>query len=133
MNGHVRIIAALLGALVFVGVNARAQPLASPARPKPPDQVCVNGQCAASSSASTAGGPIKWNPGHYMASYGVVYSSQSTAFMQTETNDLNNHDAIVGYRMAITWGAMEPTQGNYDFSAIDTTLQRLKTAYNKPK
>ncbi len=40
---------------------------------------------------------------------------------------------IVGYRMLITWGAMEPTEGNYDFSAIDATLKRLKTAYNKPK
>lgn len=133
MNGHIRTIAALLGALVFVGVNASAQTLASNARPKPPDQVCVNGKCARSSSASPAGGPIKWNPGHYMASYGVVYNSQATAFMQTETNDLNNQDAILGYRMAITWGAMEPTQGNYDFSAIDTVLHRLKTAYNKPK
>lgn len=132
MNGNARTIAALLSALVFVGVSVRAQTLAS-TRPNPPAQVCVNGKCAADSSPSSGGGPIKWHPGHYMASYGVVYGGQSTAFMQTETNDLNNQDAILGYRMAITWGALEPTQGNYDFSAIDTVLQRLKTAYNKPK
>jgi hypothetical protein len=28
---------------------------------------------------------------------------------------------------------LEPTQGNYDFSAIDATLAQLKTAYNQPK
>ncbi len=53
--------------------------------------------------------------------------------MQWEMSDLNNQDAILGYRMSITWGALEPTQGNYDFSVIDAVLAKLKTAYNKPK
>jgi hypothetical protein len=68
-----------------------------------------------------------------MASYGVVSGGGSSSFIKGETDDLNNQDAVVGYRMLITWGALEPTQGNYDFSAIDATLQRLKTSYNKPK
>jgi hypothetical protein len=68
-----------------------------------------------------------------MASAGVAYGGKATAFMQGEMDDLNNRDAILGYRMFITWGALEPTQGNYDFSTIDAALARLQSAYNKPK
>jgi hypothetical protein len=68
-----------------------------------------------------------------MASYGVVYGNRTFDFMQGEADGLDNQDAIVGYRMLISWGALEPSQGNYDFSAIDSILNRLKTAYNKPK
>jgi hypothetical protein len=68
-----------------------------------------------------------------MASYTVLYGGGSPAFMQSEMADLNNQDNIVGYRMLVSWSALEPTQGNYDFSAIDAALARLKTAYNKPK
>jgi hypothetical protein len=47
--------------------------------------------------------------------------------------DLNNQDAVIGYRAMFTWGALEPSQGTYDFSVIDAMLANLKTAYNKPK
>ncbi|HEX3848626.1 MAG TPA: hypothetical protein VHV81_14680, partial [Steroidobacteraceae bacterium] len=83
--------------------------------------------------AATTGHQIKWNPGHYMASYGIVRGGGSSNFVRTEMDDLNNHDAILGYRMLITWSALEPTEGHYDFSVIDAALARLKTAYNKPK
>jgi hypothetical protein len=53
--------------------------------------------------------------------------------VQSELSDLNGSDAIVGYRMYITWAALEPTMGNYDFSLIDGVLARLKTGYSKPK
>ncbi len=66
-----------------------------------------------------------------MASNTVVFAGTSTDFMQWEMGGLNNQDAILGYRMIITWGALEPTQGNYDFSAIDAALTRLKTAYKE--
>jgi hypothetical protein len=132
--------AAVLSALAcFAALSARGQMIAG-TQPNPPPQVCVNNVCASSPTSpppppTTSGsGKVKWNPGHYMASYGVVYGGGgSTSFMQWEMNDLNNQDAILGYRMQITWGAMEPTQGNYDFSAIDAVLANLKTAYNKPK
>jgi hypothetical protein len=57
----------------------------------------------------------------------------SMSQVQAEMDDLNNQDAILGYRMYITWGALEPAQGTYNFSVIDAILARLKTAYNKPK
>lgn len=118
----------------FFALSAQSQ-----TRPNPPPQICVNDQCETTPVSGPtpptgpSSGKIKWNPGHYMASYGVVSGGGSSSFIQGETDDLNNQDAIVGYRMLITWGAMEPTQGNYDFSAIDATLKRLKTAYNRPK
>ena len=124
-------------AALFTTIWAHAQTAAP--RPNPPPQICVNGICAntpvAASpppSGSGSSGPIKWNPGHYMASFGTVYGGKSTSFIQYELNDLNNQDAFLGYRMAISWAALEPTQGNYDFSAIDAVLATLKT-FNKPK
>jgi hypothetical protein len=139
MNGsrHIARVAVLSVLAYFTTVSAQAQVTAS-ARPNPPPQICVNGQCETTPVTTTPpppppSGKIKWNPGHYMASYGTVYGGKDTSFMKWEMNDLNNQDAILGYRMSITWGALEPTQGNYDFSAIDSTLATLKTAYNKPK
>jgi hypothetical protein len=134
MNRSRILTVGIFGALMLsLGSAALAQTMAA-LQPSPPPQVCVNGKCATTPvPAAAASGTIKWNPGHYMASYGVVYGGNSTSFIQTETNDLNNQDAMIGYRMAITWSSIETSQGNYDFSAIDSTLQMLKTAYNKPK
>jgi hypothetical protein len=137
MNRNSRAIGATLGMLVFFAVEAHAQ-LTAGVAPNPPPQICVNGQCTTSPTSpppapTGGGGHIKWNPGHYMASGGVVRGGASSSFMQWELPNLNNQDAIIGYRMMITWGALEPTPGNYDFSVIDATLAQLKTAYNKPK
>ena len=134
MNGSKDIArAAVLTVLTyFTTVSAQGQA----SRPNPPPQICVNGQCKATPITPDPGpssGKIKWNPGHYMASYGIIYAGQSTSFTQTEMNDLNNQDAILGYRISISWAALEPTRGKYDFSAIDAILAKLKTGYNKPK
>ncbi len=104
--------------------------------PDPPPQVCANGQCVATKPAAVSvvtSGAIKWNPGHYMASDTVLYAGATIAKVQPEMDDLNNQDAMLGYRIWVTWGALEPTQDNYDFSVIDAILARLKTGYNKPK
>lgn len=104
--------------------------------PDPPPQICVNGQCVATNTTPVGvvtSGAIKWNPGHYMASGTVLYAGGTVAKVQAEMNDLNNQDAMLGYRIWVTWGALEPTQGNYDFSVIDAILAQLKTGYNKPK
>ncbi len=131
-RGPVVLAATLSVFACFLALSAHGQ-----TRPNPPPQICVNGQCASTPvttpPSGTSSGKIKWNPGHYMASYTVLFGGRSPSFIQAETDDLNNQDAIVGYRMLVTWAALEPTEGNYDFSAIDATLQRLKTAYNKPK
>src|SRR5437660_126560 len=87
--------------LFFAACSAEAQ-----TRPNPPPMICVNNQCA------TTGGPgggqpsgaIKWNPGHYMASGTVLYGGGGISSLQNEMNDLNNQDAIQGYRVWVTWG-----------------------------
>jgi hypothetical protein len=87
-------------------------------------------------SHGDAGQTIKWNPGHYMASGGVQGPGTTIAnsnFLPYELADLNNRDAIIGYRMLITWAALEPTRGNYDFSQITAVLDYLKTKLNVPK
>jgi hypothetical protein len=125
--------AALLVTSWIFAMTALGQ-TASKSRPNPPPQVCIDSKCVTTSPvASGPSGHIKWNPGHYMASYGLVRGGGSTSFVNWEMDDLNNQDAMLGYRMAITWGALEPTQGSYDFSVIDAALARLKTQYNKPK
>jgi hypothetical protein len=135
MGRRDRIIAfaALLGGtLCFTAASAQTT------KPNPPPQICVNNQCSSTQNppaAPSSSHKIKWNPGHYMASYAKLQgtSTPSLAALIPEMDDLNNQDSIVGYRIWISWGAMEQTQGTYDFSLLDAALTRLKTAYNKPK
>jgi hypothetical protein len=125
-------IASMLGgALAFAAISAQGQ---TTSKPNPPPQVCVNGKCVSTAVTSPASqGAIKWHPGHYMASYQKIYPGSTIANVQAELNDLNNQNAVVGYRMYITWGALEPTQGQYDFSVIDAIRTQLETAFNQPK
>ena len=127
----IRIIAGVMAGFMCLG--AYVAPAFS-AQPNPPPEVCVNNQCVATPpTGPSAPGSIKWNPGHYMASDGVMGAGRTLSYVQAEMDDLNNQDAVLGYRAWFTWGALEPTQGNYDFSVVDAMLARLKTAYNKPK
>ena len=157
MSRRERIMAltALLGGtLCFTAASAQSPAQAPTVKPNPPPQICVNNQCSNTLNPpsppvgpaptptptpppSGGGGShqIKWNPGHYMASYAKILGSSTPSLGSeiTEMDDLNNQDAIVGYRIWISWGALERSQGNYDFSLLDQALTRLKTAYNKPK
>jgi hypothetical protein len=134
-SSSISLTALLAAAACCIGGASQAQSTQA-VQPQPPPQICVNSQCTSSvpsSPPAQSGHAIKWNPGHYMASYSVLFAGDSMSKVQSEMDDLNNQDAILGYRMFITWGALEPTQGNYDFSTVDAILARLKTAYNKPK
>lgn len=116
-------------------------------QPNPPPQICVNNSCASTpvaastsstnptSSGSTTGGTgtIKWNPGNYMASYTVLGAGDTLSKVQSEMDDINGYNNILGYRVFITWGALEPSEGVYDFSLLDAIFNRLKTQYNQPK
>jgi hypothetical protein len=132
----IRFVAVAITSCVCLGAYVAPAHSAS-TQPDPPPQVCVNNQCVTTAAPPAGGtsssGPIKWNPGHYMASDAVIGAGKGISYVQHEMDDLNNQDAILGYRAWFTWGALEPTQGNYDFSVVDAVLARLKTAYNKPK
>jgi hypothetical protein len=88
---------------------------------------------AKTTPTTSTSGSIKWNPGHYMDSYSVIRQGVTISKVLSELNDLNNSDAILGFRVNITWSALEPQQGVYDFAVLDSILAKLKTAYNKPK
>ena len=99
-------------------------------RPNPPASVCIGSNCV---STPTPGGKIKWNPGHYMASGTTLYGGSQIANVSSEMADLNGWDKILGYRILITWGAIETSKGVYDFTLLDAILSKLKTQYGKPK
>jgi len=123
---------AALSALLLVVAVAQA---ATAAQTMAPAQVCINNSCVTTASTTNApAGKIKWNPGHYMASNTLIYPGRPLSTLIPEMNALNNQDAILGYRIIITWNALEDaTAGRYDFSLLDAILSRLKAAYNKPK
>lgn len=99
-------------------------------RPNPPPQLCIGSNCAATPTGS---GSIKWNPGHYMAANTVLFKGSTISRIQGEMDGLNGWDKVLGFRVFITWGALEPEEGVYDFSVLDAIMTRLKTQYNKPK
>ena len=101
--------------------------------PSPPPQICANGQCATIKSSSQNSGAIKWNPGQYMASEGILSGTSTLADFSSEMDDLSSWDNIIGYRLFVSWGALERAQGSYDFSVLDAILNRLKTNYKTPK
>jgi hypothetical protein len=84
---------------------------------------------------------IKWNPGHYLASNGILrpggqFTVQPPGTWNqflTEVGHLNNQDNVVGYSAYVYWSALEPSQDKYDFSQIAALLNYLKTHFNKPK
>ncbi len=128
---YVRILVA--GLLLALGLAAAADAQTS-RRPKAPNTLCIGSKCSQQPpQAADGGGPIKWNPGHYMASDAMLYPNNTLSRFSAEFDHLNGWDAILGYRVTVTWGALEPTKGNYDFTLLDAMLQRLKTHYDKPK
>jgi hypothetical protein len=78
-------------------------------------------------------GPVKWNPGHYMGSNGILTSNRTMADFKTEMDAINAWDNVIGYRVFVSWGALESAQGVYNFAVLDAILSRLQTQYNKPK
>lgn len=111
-------------------------------------RTCSNGTLSgtyayASCSVQVASGShsIKWNPGHYLATNGILgpggtFTSQPAGtFNQfvSELSNLNNQDNVVGYSALVYWSALEPSQDKYDFSQISALLTYLRTHFNKPK
>jgi hypothetical protein len=111
-------------------------------------RTCSNGTLSgtyayASCSVQVASGShsIKWNPGHYLASNGILrpggqFTVQPPGTWNqflTELGQLNNQDNVVGYSAYVYWSALEPSQDKYDFSQISALLNYLKTHFNKPK
>jgi hypothetical protein len=104
--------------IVFAGSTAIAA--STPAQPKAPRTVCINdaGDCA------TAGTGVKWHPGHYM----MMWKGMS----QSQMDSIRNEPYVMGVVRRYYWAQLEPSEGVYDFSAIESDLEYLK-AMPKPK
>jgi hypothetical protein len=100
-------------------------------QPNPPSPLCIGSNCAA---APVAGGKVKWNPGHYAGSNGSLFAgTKAAAWFSSMDGALTNYPQFKGWRMWLTWGALETSKGNYDFSQLDALLDRLKTHYGSPR
>ncbi len=124
--------------------DAAAAEAASPSDASRPESDAPRPAVDAAVSPPSDAGAIKWNPGHYMASYGIVGPGDPTfaghnSWVPSEVAAIDNQDAFVGYRSLITWGTLEPTESvatdlsDYDFTVIDNLLVQLKTKLNAPK
>ncbi len=123
MSAWLLIFTAFLSAAALAGTSGTK-------RPNPPAKLCIGSSCV----DTPAGGRIKWNPGHYMASESILRSpGDLTNKLSHEMNALRNHPGIVGYRVLTTWGAIEKSRGVYDFSLLDQVMKTLKTGLDTPK
>lgn len=99
----------------------------------------ANASCSV--QVASTGHSIKWNPGHYLASNGILkpggqFTTQPAGTWNpflTELSQLNNQDNVVGYSAYVYWSALEPAQDKYDFSQVSALLSYLRTHFNKPK
>ena len=116
---------AALAALLVVAAQAADK------RPNPPAQVCIGSNCAVTPAT---GGKIKWNPGHYAGGNGSIYAGTSASdWYPTMDGALKNYPLFKGFRIWVTWSAIETSKGTYDFTQIDAILNRLKTQYSTPR
>jgi hypothetical protein len=116
---------------LFIAAQALLPAHAASKRPNPPPSICIGAKCVSTPAPGTQ--KIKWNPGHYMASNSMLYAGDQLAKISGEMDDLAGWDKIRGYRILVSWGALEPAKGQYDFSLLDAMLQRLKTKYGTPR
>jgi hypothetical protein len=122
-------VANLIVGAVFAGLLVVAH-AAADKRPKPPASVCIGSNCV----TTPVGGKIKWNPGHYAASNGTLYGgTKASGWYPSMDGALANYPWIVGFRLWVTWGALETSKGVYDFTQVDAILNRLKTQYGTPR
>ena len=69
----------------------------------------------------------KWHPGHYvLVPLGMAEKGFERVLMTIERTP-----QFRGIQKRYTWGAMEPTEGQYDFSEIKTDLRRLAAIHKR--
>jgi hypothetical protein len=99
---------------------------AAAAVPNPPAKICVDAVCAVGPTSASSSSQMKWHPGHYMGSAEVTRSfGNETASKRIEQSLVNAEGKISGWLGRYTWDILEPTQGKYDFSQIDTDIAAL--------
>jgi hypothetical protein len=79
-------------------------------------------------AASAAAQGTKWHPGHYIMLGGGGTGDEHMWQMAEVRND----EAIRGFMVRVWWYDLEPAADQYDFSLIDTYLERV-SRLNTPK
>jgi hypothetical protein len=114
-------------------VSAQVQPAAPP-------QICVNNVCASSPAGGGSGGGggggtaagLKTLAHHWRLSniFGGMSGNSSLGSIQAEIDQsFAGNPQIAGYRIIFAWAALETSQGNYDFSMIDSIRNYIATKY----
>ena len=102
---------AAITALLALTANSAAP------QPKAPAQICLNdsGNCA----TKPVGSGVKWHPGHYMLTY--------KASPQSNMDAIKDEPYVLGAVRRYYWAQLEPSEGVYDFSLIESDLKYLKS------
>ena len=104
----------------FVGTIAVPLLLwAADRQPKAPARLCIDDTERCASTPDPQAG-VKWHPGYYLKTTGRGGNTAQLAKVQDSAS-------ILGVDVLYMWAQLEPTQGNYDFSSIDTDLNWLKS------
>jgi hypothetical protein len=114
----------VISALTFSSANAQT----STATPMPPPKFCINSSCSSAASSATG---VKFHPGHYCAS-DETYDNSSVADLEGEIDSClggSSNASIQGYLMRIFWTAIETSQNNYSWSAVDSIRSYIATKY----
>jgi hypothetical protein len=74
-------------------------------------------------SKVTAADQKYWNPGHYITL--VDNSTKSQIISEIEQLNTNDYRNIKGVKIKMWWKDFEPSQGNYDYSDLDSYIQAL--------
>jgi hypothetical protein len=66
----------------------------------------------------------KWEPGNYLLLYAGDSNdlSADAATLTSRCNEVGAESSVSGMMIRVPWDELESTQGNYDFSPIDTLL-----------
>lgn len=109
---------AAFGTFVFGAAHA-----ADEAIPKPPQQICINQVCT-DEGAPPATGTLKWHPGHYMR---IIARHRDPAKELPYIEAIGDEPAVAGVQVTWLWRNIEKSPGVYDFSSIDTYLNKVKS------
>jgi len=75
----------------------------------------------------------KWTAGHWAGAFTTLGFGDPISNLYPDTDRINNLDLVNGYRCQINWGVLQQHQGVYIWTQLDALINRLQTAYNKPK
>lgn len=119
---------------LFASLAALPGLAAAQSAPNPPDPFCVEASGCGSSGGGGSPEAKKWNPGHYMKPQGNHAQSDQSKYYSSVTSQLAKVDdsseirgALIGY----AWGALEPSNGNYDWGPVYTHLNYLEARGKK--